>query len=94
MNLYLNAVSETNNNFNDVMFGYAVPPLETAGTVVLMFLTDTIASLAAAIGWLTSGFSSFGSASSGLSSIGYSSSEGTGIDGNLTVSEMVGKLGI
>ena len=76
------------------MFGYAVPPLETAGTVVLMFLTDTIASLAAAIVWLTSGFSSFGSASSGLSSSGYSSSVGTGSGGNLTVPEMEGKQGV
>ena len=82
-------ISETNKIYNDAMSGYAVPPLETAGTVVLMFLTDTIASLAAAIGWLTSGFSSFGSASSG-----YSSSVGTGSGGNLTVPEMVGKQGV
>ena len=35
MNLFY-AVSETNNILYDVRFGYAVPPLETAGTVVLM----------------------------------------------------------
>ena len=91
-------ISETNKINNDAMSGYAVPPLETAGTVVLMLLTDTIASLAATFGWSSFGFSSFGlssgSASSGLSSVGYSSSVGTGIDGSLTVSEMVGRLGI
>ena len=94
MNFIQMRISETNKFYNDAMISYAVPPLETAGTVVLMFLTDTIASLAAAIGWSTSGFSSFGSASSGLSSSGYSSSVGTGSGGNLTVPEMEGKQGV
>ena len=38
-------------SINDAMLGYAVPPLETAGTVDLMILTGTIASLAVALGW-------------------------------------------
>ena len=71
------------------MFGYAVPPLETAGTVVLMISTGTIASLAVANGWSSTDLSStdlsstglpssdsasIGLATSGLSSFGCSSS--------------------
>ena len=81
------------------MFGYAVPPLETAGTVVLMIPTGTIASLAVANGWSSTDLSSTGSASiglatSGLSSPGCSSSVGTGTGSNLTVLGMVDKLEI
>ena len=69
---------------DDAMMGYAVPPLETAGTVVLMFLfTGTIASLAAANCWSSSDLSSFGSTSTGLSSSDLASFEGTGIGSSL-----------
>ena len=73
------------------MLGYAVPPLETAGTVVLMFSTDTIASLVALAFGLSSsegtdtGLSSLGGTGTGLSSLDSASS-------GLSSSEMVGKL--
>ena len=90
------------------MFGYAVPPLETAGTVVLVISTGTIASLTVAQRWSSTDLSSIGlpssdSASTGLasfdSSLGYSSSGcsssvGTGNGSNLTVPVMVNKLEI
>ena len=86
------------------MFGYAVPPLETAGTVVLMISTGTIASLTVAHGWSSTDLSSIGLPSSdsasiglssfGLSSSGCSSSVGTGNGSNLTVPEVVDKLEI
>ena len=81
------------------MFGYAVPPLETAGTVVLMISTGTIASLAVANGWSSTGLSSIGLsssglASSGLASSGLSSSAGTDTGSSLSVAEMVDRLGI
>ena len=80
------------------MFGYAVPPLETAGTVVLMISTGTIASLAVANGWSSTDFSSIGLASSdsasiGLATSGLSSSAGTGTGSGLREPEMVGRLG-
>ena len=82
------------------MFGYAVPPLETAGTVVLMIPTGTIASLAVANGWSSTDLSSIGLASSDSASIGLatssgcSSSVGTGNGSSLTVPEVVDKLEI
>ena len=94
---------------NNAMLGYAVPPLETAGTVVLMISTGTIASLTVAHGWSSTDLSStdlpsiglqssdsasIGLATSGLSSFGCSSSVGTGNGSNLTVPEMVDKLEI
>ena len=62
-------------------------------------LSNTIASVDLTIGCSSSDFasnclSSNGSASSGLSSSDYSSSVGTDTGGNLTVSEVVSKLGI
>ena len=86
--------SETNDfTLYDVMLSYAVPPLETAGTVVLISSTGTIASLFVAIGCTSSDLLSTGLASSGCSSSGYSSSTEPGSGSNLTVSEMVHKLG-
>ena len=88
MNLYFNAVSETTIIFNNANVGYAVPPLETAGTVVLMISTGTIASLAVANGWSSTDLSSIGLATSGLSS-----SAGTGTGSGLREPEMVSRLG-
>ena len=91
------------------MLGYAVPPLETAGTVVLVIFTGTIASLTVAHGWSSTDLSSIGLPSSdsasiglspsglssmGLSSFGCSSFVGTGNGSNLTVPDMVDKLEI
>ena len=86
-------ISETNKFYNDAMISYAVPPLETAGTVVLISSTGTIASLFVAIGCTSSDLLSTGLASSGCSSSGYSSSTESGSGSNLMVSEMVHKLG-
>ena len=72
---FFNAVSEINKIFYTMqMFGYAVPPLETAGTVVLMISTGTIASLTVAHGWSSTDLSSSDSASLGLATSGLSSS--------------------
>ena len=55
------------------------PPLETAGTVVFVSSTDTIAlSVVLAFGLSSFGLSSFGLSSSGFSSSELSSSEGAG----------------
>ena len=72
------------------MFGYAVPPLETAGTVVFMSSTDTIALVVLAFGLSSSegtdtGLSSLGGTGTGLSSLDSASS-------GLSSFEMVGKL--
>ena len=61
------------------VFGYAVPPLETAGTVVLMISTGTIASLTVAHGWSSTDFSSTDLSSTDLPSIGLQSSDSASI---------------
>ena len=80
-----------------MMFGYAVPPLETAGAVVLMILyyIYTISSLDATLGWSSSDLSSIGLASIGLASVGFTS---IGLSSSVYTcngrTEMVGRKGI
>ena len=71
----------------NAMLGYAVPPLETACTVVLdSLLICTITSLVAptASCWSSIGLSSYCLASIGSSSIGSASSEGASTVGTGT----------
>ena len=87
--------SETKQNTNDAMSGYAVPPLETAGRYCSLDdpFTGNIASLSVAIGWASSDLSSTVLASVGLASSNLSSSAGTGTGSGLWVPEMVSRLG-